>query len=108
MRLLNLLLCISINVFCLSIAIAANQDPDFEKEKNLEISRGKERIQIGEDRINCLQNSKDFEGLKSCNQNMDKKVDALEARIKSQSHDRKNVPENKQHEIKHNSDQNKH
>ena len=95
MKLLNLGACIFVTLFFSSIATAANQDHDFDKERDREILRGKERIQITEDRIKCLQNSKDFEGLKKCNDNADKRVDALEAKIKSQAHDKKAGPDNK-------------
>lgn len=94
--------CLFVALFFSSNVIAANPDPDFDKERDREISRGKERIQITEDRIKCLQNSKDFEGLKKCNDNADKRVDALEAKIKSQAHDIKAGPDNKHH------DKNKH
>ncbi len=45
--------------------MSANQDVNLDKERDREISRGKERIQITEERIKCLQISKDFEDLKN-------------------------------------------
>ena len=100
MKLSNLILGVLTILFFSLNAWAANQDHDFDKERDREISRGKERIQIIEDRIKCLQNSKDFEGLKACNDTADRKADSLEARIKSQAHDKKNVPDNKQQDGK--------
>lgn len=101
MKFLNLSVSIFLTLFFSSIAMAVNQDPDFDKERDREISRGKERIQITEDRIKCLQNSKDFEGLKKCNDNADKRADALEAKIKSQAHEGKPIKDNNQKEMKH-------
>lgn len=107
MKFPNLVVGVILTLFLSSNVLAVNQDHDFDKERDREISRGKERIQITEDRIKCLQNSKDFEGLKVCNNTADKKADALEARIKSQAHDKKTVHDNKRQDGKH-LDKNKH
>lgn len=100
MKLLNLFTIIVSGLFFSSVAFAQAPDPDFDKERDREVSRAKERIQITEDRIKCLQNAKDFEGLKICNQTADKKGDALEAKAKSQAHDKKGSHDSKLHDNK--------
>lgn len=90
MRLFNLALIVVVGMFFSSMTIsAAEQDPDFQLEKNREIGNVKERLQIIEGRLNCMQKTNDFESLKTCNQAADKKMDALEAKINSQERNKK-------------------
>ena len=90
MKIFNLLLIITAGLFFASPLIsAAEKDPNFQTEKNREIGNVKERIQIIEGRLNCMQKSNDFESLKTCNQGADKKMDALEAKINAQERNKK-------------------
>jgi Skp family chaperone for outer membrane proteins len=101
MKLSNLLLVLVTGlIFCSTIMAAPDQDPDFTAERDREIGNIKERMQISEERLNCLQKAKDFEALKSCNQAANKKMDALEAKIKSQPHSKKADPDTKHPDAK--------
>lgn len=111
MKLLNLLMILGM-LFSSSVLAAAEQDPDFTNEKNRETTNIKQRVQILEERLNCIQKTKDFEALKSCNEAANKKLDALEAKIKTQHADERagsdkkrpdskpNHPDNKQQDNK--------
>ncbi|SEG22888.1 hypothetical protein [Nitrosomonas ureae] len=90
MKLFNLFLLITAGLFFSSpLILAAEQDPDFLPEKNREMGNIKERIQILEGRLNCMQKTNDFESLKTCNQAADQKMDALEAKINAQERNKK-------------------
>ncbi|SNX61275.1 hypothetical protein SAMN06296273_2730 [Nitrosomonas ureae] len=85
MKTFNLLLMITVGlIFSSPIMSAVEQDADFQPEKNREIGNVKERIQILEGRLNCMQKTNDFESLKTCNQAADQKLDALENKINAQ------------------------
>ena len=101
MKLFNLLAILAAClIFSTPIMAAADQDPDFTAERDREIGNIKERIHISEERLSCIQKAKDFEALKSCNQTADKKLDALEAKIKAQSKDKRVIPDTKHPDTK--------
>ena len=107
MKLFNLLMILGV-FFSSSVMAAGDQDADFTKERNRETENIKQRIQILEERLNCIQKVKDFEALKSCNQAADKKMDALEAKIKAQYGDNKAAPDTKHPDNKSMHHDNKH
>ena len=108
MKLFNLLLILVVNVLISSSVMAvADQDADFTNERDRETANIKQRIQILEERLNCIQKGKDFEALKSCNQAADNKLDALDAKIKAQNADQRSVPDKKQSNTKPNHPDNK-
>ncbi len=106
MKLFNLLMILGV-LFSTSVLAAGDQDADFTKERNRETENIKQRIQILEERLNCIQKAKDFEALKSCNQAADNKLDALNAKIKAQKADQRAVPDKKQSDTKPNNTNNK-
>ena len=108
MKLFNVALIVVVGMFFSSTTISASEpDSDFQLEKNREIGNVKERLQIIEGRLNCMQKTSDFESLKTCNQAADKKMDALEAKINSQERNKKQAdtktkqPNNKQSDKAH-------
>jgi len=97
MKSFNLFLIIVIGMLISSsIMAAADQDADFTNERDRESANIKQRIQILEERLNCVQKGKDFEALKSCNKAADNKLDALDAKVKAQNADQRAVPDKKQ------------
>ncbi|PXX15616.1 hypothetical protein C8R27_10931 [Nitrosomonas ureae] len=85
MKIFNLILMITMSlIFSTPLMSAAEQVADFSSEKNREIGNVKERIQILEGRLNCMQKTNDFESLKTCNQAANQKLDALETKIDAQ------------------------
>lgn len=90
MKLFNLFLIATASlIFSAPLMSAAEQDPDFPPEKNREIGNIRERMQIMEERLNCIQKTNDFESLKTCNQAAEQKRDALEAKINAQERTKK-------------------
>ena len=90
MKLYNFLLILATGlVLSTSMMAAAGQDDNFTAERDREVANSKERMRIAEDRLNCLQGAKDKEALKSCHEAANKKLDVLEAKIKSQLPDKK-------------------
>ncbi|ALQ50063.1 hypothetical protein [Nitrosomonas ureae] len=85
MKIFNLILMITVSlIFSTPLMSAAEQVADFPSEKNREIGNVKDRIQILEGRLNCMQKTNDFESLKTCNQAAAQKLDALETKIDAQ------------------------
>ncbi|MBY0485550.1 hypothetical protein [Nitrosomonas sp.] len=94
-------------VFSSPILAAADQDKDLKAEKDRRIGNIKEWMDLSQERLSCVQNAKDFEALKSCNQAADKKSDALEAKIKAQHSDQRAGPEKNHSQTKPNHPDNK-
>ncbi|PXX09523.1 hypothetical protein [Nitrosomonas ureae] len=85
MKIFNLFLMIAVGfIFSSPLMSAAEPNKDFQSEKNREIGNVKERIQILEGRLTCMQKTNDFDSLKTCNQAADQKLDALENKINAQ------------------------
>lgn len=85
MKIFNLFLMIAVGfIFSSPLMSAAEPNADFQSEKNREIGNVKERIQILEGRLTCMQKTNDFDSLKTCNQAADQKLDALENKINAQ------------------------
>ena len=89
MKIYNLSILIVGLIFLTSIWAAAGQDDNFIAERDREVANSKERMGISEERLKCLQSAKDREALRFCHQAADKKLDVLEAKIKSQQIDKK-------------------
>ncbi len=106
MKLLNLFMILAM-LFSSSVMAAPDQDADFTNEKNRETTNIKQRVQILEERLSCIQKAKDFETLKSCNDVVDKKLDALEAKIKAQHVDERAGAEKKRSDVQPNHPDNK-
>ncbi len=106
MKLLNLLMILGV-FFSSSVLAAAGQDADFTNEKDRETANIKQRMQISEERLNCIQKAKDFDALKSCNDAADKKRDALEDKIKAQHADERGGADKKRSDAQPNHPNNK-
>ena len=111
MKQINLWIVVAGLIFSSSVMATDGNEDNFSAEKDREIKNIRDRMQISEGRLNCLQAAKDMEALKSCNQAADKKMDALEAKIKAevkaQAPDNKATPNPKHLDNKHPDTKNK-
>jgi hypothetical protein len=67
-----------------STAAMATDPALFQAEKEREIGNMQERIQLGQERLACVQAATDSNALKACHQAAKAKMDVLEAKIKAQ------------------------
>ena len=103
MKLSNLLILVISMSFSSLIMAATDQDTDLKTERDRQTSNIRERIQILEGRLGCIQKAKDFNALESCNDAADKKIDILESKIQTQEGNKKG-----NHNNKHSDTKNKH